>query len=317
MGYEEYKKKTACLCYLSILLFVAGLCILGSVAGIAGVASISSGQGVDPTALMKQVGSALLVICGLAVIGLGVQGMMVSRCKARCFIMLFGCGLGTIALILFIIGCVFSSTASWFPGAMTQLCAPKANDNGSSYTTASSMDTGMLQLVNENMCTDTCPCDSTAYNQGYGSMPAGNFTYQGRTSAKGSGKNANGQLQITLAAGGAQSFQRFSDCWKNVMAPKEQDQQKLGQVNSYLGVMAGLEPKFGCSGMCTNALFFFTQPISSSPAGGCQNAIVSTVGNGYTIPGAIVIISSFLVLIIFLFQYCLWCEKPEDDQWNN
>jgi len=73
----------------------------------------------DPTALMKSAGSAVLVLCGLAVMGLGVMGMCVSRCKARCFIMLFGCGLGSVALVLFIVGCIFSSTASWFPQAMT------------------------------------------------------------------------------------------------------------------------------------------------------------------------------------------------------
>jgi len=82
-------------------------------------------------------------------------------------------------------------------------------------------------------------------------------------------------------------------------------------------MMKGLEAKFQCSGVCKNALFWFTQPINTAPAKGCQDSIVKEIGNGYTVPGAIVIISSFLVLIIFVFQYCIWCEKPEDDKWNN
>jgi len=75
------------------------------------------------------------------------------------------------------------------------------------------MDTGMLELVNQNMCTPQCPCDTTAYNAGYSSMSADTFSYNGRSPAMGSGKNANGKIQMTMASGGQTAYSNFADCY--------------------------------------------------------------------------------------------------------
>lgn len=81
--------------------------------------------------------------------------------------------------------------------------------------------------------------------------------------------------------------------------------------------MKALEANYGCSAICQNALFWFTKDITTAPKKACASEIIKQVGAGFTIPGVVVMFSACLVLIIFFYQYCLWCEKPEDDKWNN
>jgi len=75
--------------------------------------------------MLQQGASAVLVICALVSVGVGIMGCLVTKCEHKCFIMLFGCGLGTNAFVIFIVGCIFSSTASWMPDLGTTICMPK------------------------------------------------------------------------------------------------------------------------------------------------------------------------------------------------
>jgi len=135
MGYESTKGKKGILCWLSILLFVAGAAILGSVVFLNSYSQWSSGGGTpSPGEMIKGVSSAVLVICALVSIGVGVMGCLVTKCEHKCFIMLFGCGLGTNALIIFIVGCIFSSTATWMPNMAETLCMPKTAEQAANTT---------------------------------------------------------------------------------------------------------------------------------------------------------------------------------------
>jgi hypothetical protein len=87
------------------------------------------------------------------------MGCLVIKCEHRCFIMIYGCGLGSTALGIFIIGVVCASTASWMPQLGKQICVPKTDKTNDAYLGSSSADTYMMQLVNVNMCTSKCPCD--------------------------------------------------------------------------------------------------------------------------------------------------------------
>lgn len=188
---------------------------------------------------MKNAGTSILILCGLAVIGMGVQGMCVSRCKNRLFIMCFGCGLGTIAIILFIFGGMFASTASWFPNWMDAMCTPKQQSSGAPYLKSSSVDTGMMKLVNENMCTAKCPCDPATYNSGYSSVPDSTFTYNGRQKAN-----------MVMATGGGKNYKNFKSCWVDTLQAAQTDQQQVGAINAYMASMGAMEQKFSCSGFC-------------------------------------------------------------------
>jgi hypothetical protein len=85
---------------------------------------------------------------------------------------------------------------------------------------------------------------------------------------------------------------------------------------SYFKFIGQLEQRYKCSAMCVPGLFYFTLPITSAPSQGCINNVLQEAGTGYTVPGTIAIVSSIVMFCIFLFQYCLWCEKKEDE-WGN
>jgi len=80
--------------------------------------------------------------------------------------------------------------------------------------------------------------------------------------------------------------------------------------------MKPFENQSSCSGWCTPALFWFTKEIGTQPIDSCIKAIGASAGSGFAIPGFITIVASLIMLVIWLFQYCLWCEKKEP-QWGN
>jgi hypothetical protein len=191
------------------LLFIAGVALLGSIAFLNSYNQWASGGGApSPAEMIKGMSSVILGICAVVTICIGVMGCLVIKCEHKCFIMLYGCGLGSTALTIFIVGCVFASTASWMPGFGTQICKPKDAQTVHAYQSSSSVDTGMLDLVNQNMCTSKCPCETNAFNTGYSSLPASNFTFNGRQKDG----SPNGKTPITLA-GGSSSFTNFQTCY--------------------------------------------------------------------------------------------------------
>ena len=159
----------------------------------------------------------------------------------------------------------------------------------------------MGDIVNSKMCTTECPCDATAFAAGYNGFS--NYAYYGRTSAN------------MVKTGNIKSFKQ---CWDTVLAPKETNKQKVASVNAYLGSMKAMEDRIPCSGVCEHALTWYTKEISTRPPGGCKKRVIDVVGSGYTIPGYILIFTSFIVLIMFFYQYTLWCVKcGKEPEWNN
>lgn len=72
--------------------------------------------------------------------------------------------------------------------------------------------------------------------------------------------------------------------------------------------MNALEPKFKCSGACVTALFWFTQEISTVPNVGCLTAVTDELAGTYVVPGIACIACAVIMVLIFAFQYLLWCE---------
>ena len=153
--------------------------MFGSVAYLNSATAVASGKVTkeDLVGALKSAGTAILVICAIFTLATGVMGCLVVKCKKRCFIICYGCSLGSTSLVIFVMGCVFASTASWMPATINLACTPKTNSTTWAYQKVSNMDTGMLDLNNQYMCTAKCPCDATAYNAGYANIPASNFTF--------------------------------------------------------------------------------------------------------------------------------------------
>lgn len=103
----------------------------------------------------------------------------------------------------------------------------------------------------------------------------------------------------------------FDQCWNTTRQAAESDANIKKNMDQYMKMMRILEPQFKCSGACTNALFWFTLPISTAPDGGCLSAVTTQLAGQYVFPGFACIVSSVIMLMIFSFQYLLWCEDAD------
>ena len=112
--YEEHHKYRAFLCKVSSVLFVAGLAIIVSVIYLD---SSSDGSGMVPDTFQVQKTASTAVLWCAAIISIivGILGCLMTKCHHKFFIIGYGCGLGTVALFVFIIGCIFVGVATNAP----------------------------------------------------------------------------------------------------------------------------------------------------------------------------------------------------------
>lgn len=85
-------------------------------------------------------------------------------------------------------------------------------------------------------------------------------------------------------------------------------------MDAYLKIMTVLEKNSDCSGACTPALFWFSKSIDTQPKDACTKALGDELAGDYKIPGFVTIFASIIMLLIFCFQYTLWCDKGDSEQ---
>ena len=107
MTYETRHKKAGILCWLSSLLFLSGVLIIASV--IYMDSKTDNKMLPDELIVQKTASAAVMWLCALISIGVGVLGILLVKCHSkRWFIMLYGSGLGIIGLSVLITGIVFA-----------------------------------------------------------------------------------------------------------------------------------------------------------------------------------------------------------------
>lgn len=106
----SHAKRLTILCWLSVLVFLCGLVIIVSSIYVDQGSGWAFGDDITPPEfkLTKNIGLTLLWISAIISFVVGVLGCVVIKIEKKCLIMLYGSGLGTISLIVFIIGCVFA-----------------------------------------------------------------------------------------------------------------------------------------------------------------------------------------------------------------
>ena len=77
--------------------------------------------------------------------------------------------------------------------------------------------------------------------------------------------------------------------------------------------MAYYEPTFKCSSICRAPLFWFTQDISRVPDAGCLIHMIDEIDEKMRPMGQVSITAGFVTLIIWFWQYCLWCTYPDSE----
>jgi hypothetical protein len=220
--------------------------------------------------------------------------------------MLYGSGLGTVSFVVFIIGCVFAFQSAYMPSAVATICSEKNTAQPQPFMKRSYLDTNMLYQVNRWMCTSQCPCAANSYSQGYSSIDESYLNYHGRTSVPGT----QGKLPITTVP--ANGLTSWGQCWNNTIRARA-DKNITQSMDSYMKVMRLLEPQYGCSGACIPALFWFTKTIDTMPKDGCLLQVATDLSATYVFPGWATIISSIIMLLIFIFQYTLWCDGKDEE----
>jgi hypothetical protein len=176
---------------------------------------------------------------------------------------------------------------------------------------ATYIDTNMLYQNTFWMCTQTCPCDATTFNNGYSAISEADLNFYGRTKVAGT---PNKIPLKTVPTGGMTSFEQ---CWNTTLINKNLTTSQIDgpsikkSMSAYLPVMRKLEPAYQCSGSCITSLYWFTLPISTRPVkeSGCISVVATNIAKVYIFPGWACIIASLLMFMIFLFQYTLWCDK--------
>lgn len=171
----------------------------------------------------------------------------------------------------------------------------------------------MLKFINENMCTEVCPCDENTFLKGYASVNRTDYIFNGRSPDHGPGTDADGKMRMFLVPTDAdrKTYNTFSACWVNQLSGSTST-EFAAKFEPYLKVMQALEKNYNCSAACVPAFFWFTKSIDSYPSEKCINFILTEIGSGYMVPGAITIVCSILMLVIFIFQYTLWGKVPDN-----
>lgn len=154
--------------------------------------------------------SYILSIAALATLMTGCIGCCVAKCRNKWVIMWYGCNLGCSSCAVIIIGVMLASASTNVPAMMAPMCATPQNAPGKwDFQKVTFMDTGMLNVTNKYMCSADCPCDPTLYTAGYTSLPASNFTFNGRSKAAGA---TNGAKPIVLATAGQKAYKNMFEC---------------------------------------------------------------------------------------------------------
>jgi len=106
----KHSTKLTVLCWLSILLFLCGLMIIVSSIYVDQQEGWSFGDDITPPEfkLTKNIGLTFLWLAAIICFLIGLLGCIVIKIEKKCLIMLYGSGLGSISLVVFIIGCVFA-----------------------------------------------------------------------------------------------------------------------------------------------------------------------------------------------------------------
>ena len=303
------KTPAFCLAVLSTLVFVCGILIIVMTVGMNSVDNALATSVIQaPEFQMAQdAGSVILWICALLSIIVACAGCAAVKIKHRCYIILYGCCLGSIWIGVLIVGCVFAGTASAAPMITQQLCTPAVDKPQNSYQNGG-FGRELNQILNSNMCTAQCPCPQEA-RVVYDNKTEASMNFFSRTRQAGTGNTTNNMIMMNYQATG--SFKNFSDCYTQVLAPQATDAQKKN-MNSLLKVMSMMEPKFQCSGICNPGLFWFTQSVTlQPPASNCITYLADAVGTKFTPVGLVSILSGVIMGLIWIFQYALWCKYDD------
>lgn len=306
---KSRKTPALCLAILSTIVFILGIVIIVMTVGMDAYDSVLSGDsaGVGDLKAVQNVGSAVLWICAILSLLVACAGCAAVKITHRCYIIVYGCCLGSIWLAVLIVGCVFAGTATAAPALMEAACSQGVDTPTNAYQ-GDAVDQALQIALNGQMCTAVCPCPGSAKAY-YDSLSESQMNFFNRTRQFGVGNNTAGQIRMNYANAG--TYQNFSSCFDQVIAPKT-DEDAAKSIRGLLKVMGSMEKRFSCSGICQPGVFWYTLNVGTPIATqNCISYVQAEISEKYTPVGLAAIASGVVMSLIWLFQYALWCKFDE------
>jgi len=306
---KSRKTPALCLAVLSTLVFICGVFIIIMTVGMNTMESAlaTSVLSAPEFSMAADYGSVILYLCAILSIIVACAGCAAVKIKHRCYIVIYGCCLGTVWLGVLIVGAVMAGTASATPVIIQNLCKPSVASPTNSYENGGFGREAMLTL-NSNMCTSACPCPGDA-KAIYDNKTESSMNFFNRTRFPGSGNDTNGMIKMQYASSG--TYSNFSSCYTSVLAataPAEKNQN----MNSLIKVMTVMEPKFSCSGICNPGLFWFSLDVTTPPPGqNCISYLADAIGSKFAPVGLVSVASGIVMGLIWIFQFALWCKYDD------
>lgn len=210
------KTPAFCLACLSTLVFICGVLIIVMTVGMNTMDSALATSVLEAPQfqMASDGGSAVLMICAIISLIVACAGCAAVKIKNRCYIMLYGFCLGGVWLAVFIVGCVFAGTAQAAPVIIQQLCVPKVADPTNSFDNGG-LGREMMQVLNSNMCTETCPCPVAAVAV-YDNKTESSMNFFSRTRARGIGNTTDNYIRMNYATTG--TYDNFTACYNTAIA---------------------------------------------------------------------------------------------------
>jgi len=186
--------------------------------------------------------------------------------------------------------------------------------------------------VDSYMCSTYCPCDETALSSTWTDMSEDDVQKQGRLTTMdwyfGGKQYAIGSSTAYSSATTPvinKTFATFADCANDVVLNEADwdtvDEKIVDELfyysntkgeNPFMGVLAFIEERYTCSGICSPQMFYATRSVDfGKPTQGCGRPVGKEFGTELGSIGTAGAIAGIMLFCTFLSSYCLW--KKYDD----
>lgn len=122
---KSRKTPALCLAILSTIVFILGIIIIVLTVGMDAMDSALSGDDATFSDIKtaQNVGSAILWICAILSLIVACAGCAAVKITHRCYIMVYGCCLGSIWIGVLSVGIFFAVSATAAPALMGAMCS--------------------------------------------------------------------------------------------------------------------------------------------------------------------------------------------------
>ena len=167
---------------------------------------------------LKNVVFYILIAFSLIALIVGCWGLCLFKCTNRCCPIVFGVCLLPTWIVTFIFGCIIAWFSNSSATTIQQFCN---NDDYDSVfirwgrDLVEQYDEGIGDLVNQVMCSRECPCPNVPNKSLWLDMDEEYLNKIGRTGLK---HSTQGYTEFDFSAEGAVVYQKFSDCYRDILA---------------------------------------------------------------------------------------------------